>query len=98
MTPLQCHRCGTPSPDDPRSFRAVCERCGAFLHCCRSCEHYEPGRHNDCREPNAERVADKEAGNFCDFFRPRPDPAPARVPPADDARARLDALFRKKPD
>jgi hypothetical protein len=47
---------------------------------------------NDCREPNAERVADKEAGNFCDWFRPR---ARAAAAAPERARAGLDALFAK---
>jgi len=96
MTPLRCHRCGTRA-GDPRSFRAVCTACGGFLHCCRNCEHYEPGRHNDCREPAAEQIADKEAGNFCDFFRPGRPTASAGAAGPSEARARLDALFRKKP-
>ena len=95
MTELRCHRCGASAGTDPVSVRGICGGCGAFLHCCRNCDFYESGRHNDCREPNAGRVADKEAGNFCDHFRPSPR-APSRSVPSD-ARAKLDALFRKKP-
>jgi len=74
-------------------MRATCA-CGAWLHCCRNCDFYAPGRTNDCREPNAERVADKDQGNFCDWFRP----AATRTPQAPStARARLEALFSKKP-
>lgn len=41
-------------------------------------------------------MADKDRANFCDYFRPRAA-APARaVSRTDDARARLDALFKKK--
>jgi hypothetical protein len=63
-----CHRCGAEFGVSAVGVRDVCERCRAYLHCCRNCEFYEPGAHNDCREPNAEAVADKEQGNFCDFF------------------------------
>ena len=77
--------------------RGVCSRCAAFLHCCRNCERYAPGLANDCREPQAERVADKEQGNFCDWFGPAPTPRPA-VTSESGARAALDALFAKKPD
>ena len=94
---MKCHRCGAPLEIDPRSMRAVCGACTAWVHCCRNCDFYQPGANNDCREPSAERVADKEAGNFCDWFRPgsaggRPSDA------ADDARARLARLFGKKPE
>ena len=75
----------------------VCPRCSAFLHCCRNCDFYAPGLANDCREPRAEHVVDKEQANFCDWFRPAPTPRPAATS-ASGARAALDALFAKKPD
>ena len=92
---MQCYRCGTPFDGQRVPVRGVCARCAAFLHCCRNCDFYAPGLANDCREPNAERVPDKEQGNFCDWFRP----AAAAVADkrAGDARDRLDALFAPKP-
>jgi hypothetical protein len=65
------------------------------LHACRNCDFYQVGVHNDCREPNAERVADKEMGNFCDYFRPASQ-APAPAPAGNDARAQLEKLFGRK--
>jgi hypothetical protein len=75
--------------------RDVCERCSAYLHCCLNCAFYTPGAHNDCHEPAVELVADKEQGNFCDYFRIASEiqKAPSRQ---EDPRARLEALFRKK--
>jgi hypothetical protein len=70
-----CHRCGAEVGVSAVGVRDVCEHCSAYLHCCGNCEFYEPGVHNDCREPNAEVVADKEQGNFCDFFRLSPAPS-----------------------
>ena len=32
------------------------------------CQHYAPEHYNECREPVAERIVDKEQANFCDFF------------------------------
>ena len=98
-----CHRCGAEVGARVVGVRDVCERCGAYLHCCRNCEFYEPGAHSDCREPNAEVVADKEQGNFCEYFRLSPAPRGAAGSVgcssfhlASDARNQLDALFRKK--
>jgi hypothetical protein len=91
---VRCHACGETTEADRVGVRDVCARCHAWLHCCRNCSFHEPGLHNDCREPQAERVADKAAGNFCDYFQPgatggaAPDPAAA-------ARERLERLFRK---
>jgi len=92
----RCHRCGATSATERVGVREVCTACGAFLHCCRNCDFYSPGLHNDCRELNAERVADKEHANFCDYFRPVAGTAPARTDDPAGTRARLDALFRRK--
>jgi hypothetical protein len=92
-----CHRCNRPVDGEKVGVRDVCPHCTAWLHCCRNCEMYAPGAHADCREPNAQVVADKEQGNFCDWFRPASRAAAApSADPAADARARLDQLFRKK--
>ncbi len=93
---MQCYRCGTPFDGDPVPVRGVCPRCSAFLHCCRDCDFYAPGLANECRAPRAERVADKEEGNFCDWFRPRTGPHPGADASVIGARAALDALFKKK--
>ena len=46
----------------------------------------------------AERVVDKERANFCEYFAPAvPARAAAGKPvPAESARQKLEALFRKK--
>ena len=95
---MQCHRCGTPFEGERVPVRGVCSRCAAFLHCCRNCDHYVFGLANDCREPQAERVADKEQGNFCDWFRPATATRAATGTSAGRARTALDALFGKKAD
>jgi predicted RNA-binding Zn-ribbon protein involved in translation (DUF1610 family) len=48
--------------------RDTCPDCGAELHACRSCRHFEPGVAKECKEPFAEVPMDKDAANFCDFF------------------------------
>lgn len=49
--------------------KATCSNCGADLYVCKNCEFYDTNSYNDCREPQAERVKDKERANFCDYFR-----------------------------
>jgi hypothetical protein len=56
--------------------RDTCPRCGVDLHSCRQCRFHDPRAYNECREPQAERVLDKERGNICDYFAPAEDGAP----------------------
>ena len=91
----RCHGCGAEISMERVGARDVCEWCQAYLHCCRNCDFHEPGAHNDCREPSAELVADKELGNFCDFFRLGVVGARA-ASRSGQARAQLDQLFRRK--
>lgn len=75
--------------------RDVCPQCGADLHSCRHCRFYDPRAYNECREPQAERVLDKQRSNFCDQFAQRPDTAAAETGAAAGTRDRLERLFRK---
>lgn len=50
------------------SFRATCEKCFAWLHCCKNCINYKPGLPNDCAIPGTDDIADREACNFCEEF------------------------------
>lgn len=64
-----CARCGNEVVVTGKVTRGeTCKNCGAWLRSCVNCRFYCPGRHNDCAEPQAEYVRDKEAANFCDFF------------------------------
>lgn len=64
-----CHSCNKTIEASGRIGRTdTCPHCDADLHCCLNCSFYEAGSYNECREPQAERVVDKESGNFCDCF------------------------------
>ncbi len=96
-----CQNCSTEYPyrsGDVVGRTATCEQCGRDLHACVQCDHFDPRANNQCREPNSDRVENRTASNFCDFFRPRGKP-PATVAGTtreQDARAKLEALFGKK--
>ena len=97
-----CYSCGRLLNADDYPRGSLCPGCRSETRCCRNCEFFAPSQNNQCREPQAERVVDKEKSNFCEFFRPRPgvpEPAPGRrVSPAagDSAKAAFEALFKKK--
>jgi hypothetical protein len=91
-----CWKCGTTIDVGERvGFRDECTQCGSPLHVCLNCRFYEPGYHNECQEPMAERVVEKARSNFCEFFAPAPASTTARRPNSS-ARSQLDALFRKR--
>ena len=111
-----CAFCDAELPADLRVGReTLCPHCDGYLHACIQCRFYEPTLHNQCLEPEADYVGDRQKANFCEFFQlagtrtagkaapARNDTSRGRPPkPADtsasDARARLEALFKKKPD
>ncbi len=67
----KCHACGAAWEGTPGSQPGrgeACTKCGADLHCCRNCRHYDPSAHHECRSSTTEYVKDKEKRNFCDEF------------------------------
>ena len=73
-----------------------CGTCRADLHCCMNCTHYDRSAYNDCREPQAERVVNKDRSNFCDFFAYREGKGAAQRTLGKDATMqKLDDLFKK---
>jgi len=76
--------------------RELCPHCGRDLHACRNCRFYDPRAYNSCRESQAERVLDKDRGNFCDYFAYREgDGAPDGTPASGTSvRDKLASLFK----
>lgn len=80
---------------------AECEACAADLRACRNCRHHDPSASNECRETEAELVTDKHRRNFCEYFEFTErgvggGAAGGGKDRAAEARARLEALFKKK--
>ena len=66
-----CHKCSQEislSPGAVVGRRAECDRCHADLHVCLNCKFYDKAAYNECKEPQADRVIDKDRSNFCDYF------------------------------
>lgn len=74
----------------------ACPQCGADLRCCRNCRFYDVKAYNQCRETQAERVLEKDRGNFCDYFSFK-DSLEAAAPDSlkQEKRNPLDTLFKK---
>lgn len=91
-----CYSCGTQIKIDGLvGRRDSCPKCVRDLRCCKNCEFYDSNSYNECREPVAERVVDKEASNFCSFFRMAEERL-KEATQADDAKRKLEELFKKK--
>lgn len=98
---MVCHNCGREIKVVGKVMRKDdCPHCDADVHCCKNCRHFDPGKNNQCNEPQAELVREKDRANFCDFFEPN-----NRVPltsrggskssDRDDVRKAFDNLFKK---
>lgn len=96
---MRCFACGEPidlASGERVGFRDACPTCRTDVHVCRNCQHYDATAYNECRESNAERVADRERANRCDYFSPgRGSASGDRSEDRERARSALDSLFKR---
>ena len=81
--------------DGPPGRKDTCVYCGVDLRCCLNCWFYDGSAYNQCREPQAERVLEKDRSNFCDYFRFKDSVLGSVGTKSGNARDKLDALFKK---
>lgn len=92
---IQCYSCNHRIEGVETVRRGeTCDHCGADVRVCKNCAFYDPSSHNECREPTAEYVSEKERANFCGMFKPFTGQREAGDDVAD-AKAKLEALFKK---
>lgn len=94
---MRCHDCRAEiliASGASIGFREECDQCGADLHVCLNCGHHDPSAYNECREPSAERVADRDRANRCDYFRPGAGPGSGSGA-SEKALSALEDLFKK---
>jgi hypothetical protein len=70
VTAARCYNCSTMLSSDI-DFRGNCPKCGAALHCCKQCAHFEPSTRFQCLKPVPVRIVVKDQANECDMFKPR---------------------------
>jgi len=94
-TELVCWQCGASLKALPLPLgrRAECLACGAELHVCRLCRHYDTRKAKQCRELAADEVKNKTRANFCDWFQPKAGAFDANVTAASVHTNPLDSLF-----
>jgi len=79
---------------EPVGRREECPHCRADVHVCKNCQHYDPKAYNECREPQADVVKERDRANYCDFFTPKKG-AHSQQTEKDRLRAAAEALFKK---
>jgi len=72
-----------------------CPHCSADLRCCFNCRFYSPTVSKQCMIPTVEPVKSKNSTNFCDEFKIREFHDQTPISQAEQAKKRLDDLFRK---
>lgn len=94
-----CKACGEKRRDfEEIRFDSTCGRCGADLHACAQCAHFDTSARFECTQPIPARILSKKKRNECPLFSPAlsfdlTGPKASGTP--DDARAAFDRLFRK---
>src|SRR5262245_42251728 len=78
------------------TIESRCPKCGAELHACRQCTHFDPGARFECRQPIPARIVNKQAQNTCELFAPRTvvERETSSSSPTD-ARQAFEKLFKK---
>ena len=96
---LVCWRCCASLKAQPLPLgrRAECLACGAELHVCRLCRHFDTSKAKQCRERAADEVRDKTRANFCDWFQPKPAALNAASASQSGSGNPLDSLFGGSP-
>jgi len=95
-----CALCGREVEVDKFfSRQSECPHCRGDLRICLNCRFHSPNSHNQCFEPRAEFQRSRDKANYCEYFSYR-EGAPKKGgahggSAADEARRKLDDLFRK---
>ncbi len=93
---LRCFHCGNEIVYVDRvGIREECEKCKSDVHCCRNCNFYDPKVYNECKEPQAEVIREKDRANVCDYFQPGGG-AGSVAKTKEDLLKAAEALFKKK--
>jgi len=96
VTASRCYSCSTTLPPGT-DFTGPCPKCGAQLHCCKQCSHFEPSTRFQCMKPVPVRIAIKDKQNECTLFSPRVTVAREMVNPQNGAGNSYGSGFNGRP-
>ena len=66
----RCFNCSATLASNA-DFNAPCPKCGAALHCCKQCVHFDSSTRFQCLKPIPVRIPVKDQQNTCQLFAPR---------------------------
>ena len=89
-----CWHCGKELGALDYGRADTCHQCGKDTRVCKNCDFFDLNSNNLCREPQADRVVEKERSNFCDYFRPSSGPG-GNAPTRESLKSAAEALFNK---
>ncbi len=93
---LKCFHCaGDLKFTDRIGLREECGSCRNDVHVCKNCRFYDPKAYNECTEPSAEVVREKDRANHCEYFQAGSG-AGGGGKAKSDLLAAAEALFKKK--
>jgi hypothetical protein len=91
---LVCFHCQKANQVDAKvGFREECQHCKADLHSCKNCHFYDVKVYNQCKEPTADVVKDKEKFNYCEFY--QVSSRSGLIDEKEKLKAQAEALFKK---
>jgi len=96
-TVFRCAVCGARQSSGDVDFESTCHACGADLHTCTHCQHFDTSAAAECRQPVVERIGNKAKRNQCELWSPKAakefaDEAKPKSP--GEAKAAFDDLFK----
>ncbi len=65
----RCYSCTYTLLGDT-DFKGVCPKCGAALHCCKQCVHFDSSTRFQCTKLIPARIPIKDQANDCPLFAP----------------------------
>ena len=89
-----CYKCGNEIDFDRIKMARTdpCLHCGQDMHCCKNCEYWDPGYHNECREQITEYITDRERANHCTNFTFKD--GKGETTDIESAKTKLENLFK----
>lgn len=95
---FRCKACGEKN-DAGVARESACRKCGAALHACAQCRHFDGAAPAQCRQPIPAPIPAKSRANDCTFYAPVVSMDLTGTKAADTpdgARSAFDKLFGKR--